>query len=217
MTSNPASSPQEDLGEQERHVCRLELACSLSDLGPSDHSLKRLVVEDQARLDPPEPRRHRGIEDPASSVGRFAGLRKQPRALLDLGLVGFARVGDVDQQRLRRGELVGEDLVEEADLPGLAPRLKRVERFVDRADAGEAVGVDEAMVEVAHRQAGDEGVNPERESREFDGHRVDVEAVDAAASDLPAQQADLVDLALGDVVGAERVLARRRRGAAAPR
>ena len=101
--------------------------------------------------------------------------------------------------------------------PGPRPGCKSVERLVDRADAGQAVGVDEAVVEVAHRQAGHERVNPEREARELDGHRVDVEAVDAAAGDLAAQQADLVDLALGRRRRSRARPWRRQRAAAIPR
>ena len=82
---------------------------------------------------------------------------------------------------------------------------KRIDCLVDRADAGQAVRADEPVVEVRHRQAGHKGVDPDRQTGELDGERVDVEAINAAAGDLAPQQADLFDLRLRHLVVPERL------------
>ena len=61
------------------------------------------------------------------------------------------------------------------------------------------------MVEVAHGETGHECVNPQRQAGELDGHWVDIEPVYTATRDLAAQEAHLVNLALGDIVGAKRI------------
>ena len=54
--------------------------------------------------------------------------------------------------------------------------------------------MDEVVIEERQRQAGHEGVHPDRQARQLDGDAVLVDAVDAVAGDLAAQQRAGLDL-----------------------
>ena len=62
------------------------------------------------------------------------------------------------------------------------------------------------VVEEVERRAEREGVEPQADLGQFDGHRVEIDAVDAALEDVPLEQVDVGQLVRidGDALLAER-------------
>ena len=133
-----------------------------------------------------EPNRDRGVAE------AFRGLCLLESLLVRAARMAHFRLGGLEggcQPSQARAGLLQRCLEvsgEQADLTGVALWIEHVENLVERANACETVTPDNAM-KVTHGKAGGERVDPDRQSRQFYGHRVEVYAVDAAACDLPSQ------------------------------
>ena len=82
-----------------------------------------------------------------------------------------------------------ERLVVEAEEPSAGGRLQILERRPDQRVAAAQV-----MVEEVERRAQREGVEPQADLGQLDGHRVEIDAVDAALEDVPLEQVDVGQL-----------------------
>jgi hypothetical protein len=122
----------------------------LRHLGLIQDTMQRVLIENRAWVNRANARSYRCVENSPSSVRRRARLGQEARALFHLCLVRFASVRDVDQKRFGGSQIVDDDVIEECRCTRIATRLQRVKCFVDRSDAGQAVGVDEPVIQIAH-------------------------------------------------------------------
>src|SRR5690242_7839175 len=122
---------------------------------------------DRACLYTPDAACYGGVEDVTRWFGSDSRLCEQCCGFSHLLLVGLASVGHIRQKSLCGYQRVSDHVVEEGLLARSTARLKCLQGLVDCADSGQRVGAHQAMVEVAHWQARNECVNPEREPSEL--------------------------------------------------
>src|SRR5690606_10982064 len=144
--------PEEDLGKEIWHVGWPQPFGCLGHRRLIEHTLEGIFVKNRSWVDLADSSRDSGVKNAAGGVRGLTCLRKEASALLDLCLVRLTRIRDVDEQRLGRCEIVEDDVIKERGGSGLPSGLQRVQCLVDGPDAGEAVRIDETVIEVAHWQ-----------------------------------------------------------------
>ena len=130
----------------------------------------------------------RGVEQPARRFGSRLRALQSLAVPKNFGGVCLLDGGDLSERFGRSGHGLLDRLREQGSLGSAPARVQDAERLVHRTDAGQRIAADEVVVERRHGQAGHEGVDPDRDPREFDGGLVHVHAMNAAAGDLAAEQ-----------------------------